>query len=204
MPTENSFTGSESIRFPALSDAKSPLRSIQARPLPAVVTMLDDLPPSDIESSESSSSSEEESDDKTSLAARYDVLQLAVNSWTPDKMYRTAALGPFIWGILQETPEHFNGQMDAMITSGLAITRRLFAFMTGLEARDAYYAEQAEELYFRVHLAMAGVQIRRRMVKEGFLDICPQVMEWEHPDDSWTSLEEYFGWEEREETETVV
>lgn len=189
----------------SFGDAQFPLRSIQTRPLPATVAALEDsplsdLPPSDEEETSENSTSEDESDNGQSIASRYHALQLAVNTWTPEKMYRTAALGPFIWGILQETPAYFDAQMDTMIGSGLAITHQLFLFMASLKAKDAYYAQEAETLYFRVHLAMAGVQIRRRMVKEGLIDICPQVMEWEHPDDSWTSFEEYFGWEDRNAT----
>lgn len=164
--------------------------------------MLDDLPPSDFPSSDEEeaiddSMSEEESDHKQSIASRYHTLQLEVTTWAPEKMYRTAGLGPFIWGILQATPAYFDAQMNAMIGSGQDIARRLFQFTASLKPQDMFYAEEAETLYFRVHLAMAAVQIRRRMVKEGFIDSCPQVMEWEHPDDSWTSLEEYFGWDER-------
>ena len=120
-------------------------------------------------------------------------LELEVDSWTPAKMYQTSALGPFIWGVLRDSPEHFNGQMDAMITSGQAITRRLFALLADDAARAEHLSEDIEALYFRVHLAMAGIQMRRRMVRDGFLDMCPQVMEWEDPVDSWTSFEEYFG-----------
>lgn len=176
-------------------------RSIQPRSQPPILATLDDLPPSDLpsfdeEDASDDSMSEDESDDKQSIPRRYHALQLEVTTWAPEKMYRTAALGPFIWGILQETPAYFEAQMNAMIGSGQDISRRLFQFIADLKPQHTFYAEEAETLYFRVHLAMAGVQIRRRMVKEGFIDSCPQVMEWERADDSWTSLEEYYGLDE--------
>lgn len=121
------------------------------------------------------------------------MLEFEVDAWTPEKMYRKAALGPFIWAVLREYPERFDNAMDATISSGQSITRRLFAFMTEFNGMSADYAEGIEALYFRVHLAMAAVQIRWRMVREGLIDRYPQILEWEDPDDCWTSLEEYLG-----------
>lgn len=161
--------------------------------------MLDDLPPSDEDQySDDSMSDHKDFEDlgDNALAQRYQMLEAEVDAWTPAKMYRMASLGPFIWAVLRDSPEKFNGYMDAMISSGQSITRRLFAFLTELNGMSADYAEGIEALYFRVHLAMAAVQLRWRMVKAGFIDKYPQILEWEDPDDSWTTFEEYFGVEE--------
>ncbi|KAF7987121.1 hypothetical protein HWV62_325 [Athelia sp. TMB] len=167
-------------------------RSIELPVLPEIVTMLEDDASSETEPDEESATDDEEFNSRT-LVERYDLLRLEVDAWTPAKMYRTAALGPFIWGVLRDSPETFNGQMNAMISSGQAITRRLFAFLADLPEKSLFFSEGIEAMYFRVHLAMAGIQMRRRMIKDGFLDMCPQVMIWEDPVDSWTTLEEYFN-----------
>lgn len=120
-------------------------------------------------------------------------MEFEVDAWMPAKMYRMAALGPFIWSVLRDSPETFNSYMDAMISSGQSMTRRLFAFLLEFNGMSAHYADGIEALYFRVHLAMAAVKIRWRMVREGFVDKYPQILEWEDPDDSWTSLEEYLN-----------
>lgn len=155
--------------------------------------MLEDDTASDTETDEETMTDNDEEFDSRTLEERFDLLRLEVDAWTPAKMYRTAALGPFIWGVLRDSPQTFNGQMDAMISSGQAITRRLFAFLADFPEKSLFFSEGIEAMYFRVHLAMAGIQIRRRMIKDGFLDMCPQVMIWEDPVDSWTTFEEYFN-----------
>ncbi|KAF7964658.1 hypothetical protein HWV62_4405, partial [Athelia sp. TMB] len=164
--------------------------TINSRVIPAVVSALED---------DADSDGTAESDYSTSCPTpltfreRFLRLESEVDNWAPVKMYQTSALGPFIWGVLRDSPEHFNAHMDAMITSGQAITRRLFALLADNAVSKMYFVEDIEALYFRVHLAMAGIQMRRRMVRDGFLGMCPQVMEWEDPIDSWTSFEDYFG-----------
>lgn len=104
-------------------------RSIQEPRLPAHISVLDDLPPSDEDQySDDSMSDHKDFEDlgDNALAQRYQMLEAEVDAWTPAKMYRMGSLGPFIWAVLRDSPEKFNGYMDAMISSGQSITRRLF------------------------------------------------------------------------------
>ena len=159
------------------------LRSIDARHPPQDLVMSADLDEPEWSSDDDDESTAEQN--PLPLEDQYDLLELEVDLWVPGRMYARRSLGAFIWGIFRDTPQNFQEQMAAMIDSGQRITRRLFAFLSSSGDDVSLYAEGIEWLNFRVHLAMAAIQIRRQMIGDGLVQTFPAIMEWDAALGDW-------------------
>ncbi|KAF7968496.1 hypothetical protein HWV62_30459 [Athelia sp. TMB] len=163
------------------------VRSISARQRPLDPAISIDSEEPEWPSDDTDASTTEK--DPLPIQDQCDLLEFEVDLWVPGRMYARRSLGAFMWGVFRNTPQNFPDQMAAMIDSGQRITRRLFAFLASSREDDVSpYIEKIEWLNFRVHLAMAAIQIRRQMIEDGFVQAFPAIMEWDAVPGDWNGV----------------